>query len=44
MALAPLLRMNWPLGLHCFDPDEYYDKIDILEMLITTNSSHGSKK
>ncbi len=41
MALAPLQRMNWPLGLYCFDPD---DKIDILEMLITTNSSHGSKK
>ncbi len=27
MALAPLLRMNWPLGLHCFDPDEYMTKI-----------------
>ncbi len=26
MALAPLLRMNWPLGLHCFDPDEYMTK------------------
>ncbi len=26
MALAPLLRMNWLLGLHCFDPDEYMTK------------------
>lgn len=26
MALAPLLKMNWPLGLHCFYPVEYMTK------------------